>query len=433
MKKLTLALVVVFVMLGLVGSTFEIGSSAYARRATTVTYLASQDWIRQGELDLAATFEEETGIHIDYQIIPSDQYFSVLQTKLNTGEGPDIFGGQSGKTDLVVNYDITQNAVDLSDEEWVTRQDPLVTEQVTVDGKVWGMTLWDTSASWVIVYNKDIFANLSLSVPTTYDEFKAVCQAIKDSGVTPIYEPISDGWHHVLWFPELGPRYEEVTPGLAAELNANKVKFADNPTMLTALEQLKEMYDLGFFGEFAMSDAYVDGPEFMANGEYAMTVRQTAFVNLVESEFDVPASTFGFFVMPLADNQILNVNPAGPSKFIYSGSEHIEEAKEYLRFLARPENLQYNLDHTPEFASINFTGVTPKYSDEEKAFFDAYADKRGTVYQTAVNYLNPQWMDMGQDISAMFIGDIKPIEVLQHIDQRRADMAQAANDPGWAK
>ena len=171
------------------------------------------------------------------------------------------------------------------------------------------MTLWDTSASWVIVYNKDIFADLGLSVPTTYEEFKAVCQAILDAGITPIYEPISDGWHHVLWFPELGPRYEEVTPGLADSLNANEVKFADDPTMLTALQQLKEMYDLGFFGEFAMSDAYADGPEFMANGEYAMTVRQTAFVNLVESEFGVPASTFGFFVMPLADNQIAQCEP----------------------------------------------------------------------------------------------------------------------------
>jgi raffinose/stachyose/melibiose transport system substrate-binding protein len=433
MKKPTLVLVALPVILALVAPGLGLASKADARRATTITYLASQDWVKQSEMDLGAKFEEETGIHVDYQIVPADQYFNVLQTKLNTGEAPDVFGGQSGKTDLAVNYDITKNGVDLSDEEWVARQDPLVTEQVTLDGRVWGMTLWDTQASWVIVYNKDSFAKLGLSVPTTYDEFKTVCQTIKDSGVTPIYEPISDGWHHVLWFPELGPRYEQVTPGLADELNANKVKFADNPTMLTVLRQLKEMYDLGFFGEFAMSDAYADGPEFMANGEYAMTVRQTAFVNIVESEFGVPTSTFGFFVMPLADNQLLNVNPAGPSKFIYSGSKHIEEAKEYLSFLARPENLQYMVDNTPEFAALSFAGVTPKYNDEEKAFFDAYADKRGTVYQTAVNYLNPQWMDIGQDLSAMFIGDIEPIEVLQHIDQRRADMAQAANDPGWAK
>jgi raffinose/stachyose/melibiose transport system substrate-binding protein len=137
MKKLAFVLVALFAILSVVSPALDSGSSAYARRATTITYLASQDWIKQSELDLGAKFEEETGIHVDYQIIPSDQYFNVLQTKLNTGEAPDIFGGQSGKTDLAVNYDITKNGVDLSDEEWVARQDPLVTEQVTLDGKVW--------------------------------------------------------------------------------------------------------------------------------------------------------------------------------------------------------------------------------------------------------------------------------------------------------
>ncbi len=432
MKKLALVLVVVFVVLSLAGPVLS-EPRAYARQNITITQMASQGWIYQAEMDLGVKFEEETGIHVDYQIVPSDQYFNVLQTKLNTGEAPDIFGGQSGKTDLRINYDITANGVDLSDEEWVIRQDPLVTEQVSLDDKVYGMTLFDTQAVWIIVYNKDIFADLGLSVPTTYDEFKTVCQTIKDAGISPIYEPISDGWHHVLWFPELGPRYEQETPGLANSLNANETRLADNPTMLTVLQQLKEMYDLGFFGEFALSDANDDAPEFIANGEYAMSVQRTAFAKVVETEYGVPAETFGFFVMPLADNQVLNLNPAGPSKFIYSGSKNIDAAKEYLRFLARPENLQYMIDNTPEFTALSFTGLQYKYSAEEQAFFDAYADRRGTVYQTAVNYINPQWMDIGQDLSAMFIGDIEPINVLERIDQRRADMAQAANDPGWAQ
>ena len=69
--------------------------------AVTITYLASQNWVLESERELAAQFEAETGIHVDYQIVPADQYFSVLQTKLESGgEGIDIFGGQSGTTDI---------------------------------------------------------------------------------------------------------------------------------------------------------------------------------------------------------------------------------------------------------------------------------------------------------------------------------------------
>src|SRR6266536_5426181 len=57
-------------------------TTAPAQSNVTLTYMASQDWITDAEQALGKKFEEQTGIHIDYQIIPSDQYFNVLQTKL---------------------------------------------------------------------------------------------------------------------------------------------------------------------------------------------------------------------------------------------------------------------------------------------------------------------------------------------------------------
>ena len=63
---------------------------------------------------------------------------------------------------------------------------------------------------------------------------------------------------------------------------------------------------------------------------------------------------------------------------------------------------------------------------------DAYP-AQAIVYQDSVNYLNPQWMDMGKDMVAMFTGAMTPEEVLQSIDQRRADMAKTAGDPAWAE
>jgi raffinose/stachyose/melibiose transport system substrate-binding protein len=406
---------------------------AAAKQNLTLTLMASQGWIKDAELELAKKFETQTGIHVDYQIIPADQYFNVLKTKLNSGEGTDIFAGQSGKSDLKVQYDVEKNAVDLTGEEWVKRQDPLATEMVSLNGKVYGQEIWDTIASnyFIINYNKTIFEKLGLSVPKTYAEFKAACDKIKAAGITPIYEPISDGWHHVLWFPMDGPRFEELEPGLAAKLNANTVKFADDKNMLTALQQLQELYTAGYFGDNAMSDTYADTNKQLASGKYAMSLTTLTTPVSIEKDYpDVKATTFGFFPIPLVDNQLAPGHPAGPSKFVYSGSKHITEAKQYLAFLAQPENLQYLLDNSPDFATLDYTGLKDKWTPEQKAFLNAYPAKT-IVYQDAVNYVNPQWTDMGKDFVSMFNGSVKPEDVLKSIDQRRADMAKTAKDPAW--
>jgi raffinose/stachyose/melibiose transport system substrate-binding protein len=398
----------------------------------TLTYMASQGWIVDAELELAKQFEEETGIHIDFQIVPADQYFNVLQTRLNSGEGTDIFGGQSGKTDMQILYNITENGVDLTGEEWLERADPLSVEQTTLDGAHYGLTIWDPG-KWPIIYNKQIFADHGLSVPTNFDEFLAVCQTLLDAGITPIYEPVADGWHHVMWFPEIGPRFEEVTPGLKDALNANEATFADDPTMLEALQDLQTLYDTGCFGSNTLSDAGSETEAKLASGEYAMTIGPITLPNSIEAAFpDTPASTFGYMVNPLADNQILGVQPAGPSKFIYAKSPNVEAAKEYFRFLTRPENLQYLLDNEPTFSTLNFSGVQDKLTEEQRAFLEN-VKAIGTVYQVDVNYLNPQWMDIGRDLVAMFTDAAEPQDVLRSIDQRRADMAAAAGDPAWSE
>ena len=426
MKK-HIVIAVLLVALAALGSV-----AVHAQGNVTLTYIASNGWIFDSEQALGKKFEEKTGIHIDYQIIPSDQYFNVLQTKLNSGEGPDIFGGQSGVSDLKTTLNVEKNAVDLSDQPWAKLEDPLVSAQSTVNGKIYGLTLWATTATtWVVNYNKAIFDKYGLSEPKTYAEFKAVCQKLLDNGIQPIFEPISDGWHHVLWFPELGPRYEQVTPGLADALDANKAKFADNPTMLTVVQELKEMYDAGFMGQNALSDSYADRDKVMASGKVGMIVANLTFPQEVEAAYpDVKADTIGQFVIPLADNQVLNINPAGPTKFIYSGSQHIDEAKQYFDFLTQTENMQYMIDNTPQMQTLPFPGLKAKLLPDQQAFLDAHTD-RGTVYQTAVTYVNPQWMDIGKDLSAMFTGGMEPKDVLASIDKRRAELAKAAKDPIW--
>jgi raffinose/stachyose/melibiose transport system substrate-binding protein len=408
-------------------SVVVIGASA----ETTITYMASQDWVMDAEMALGEKFYQETGIKVDYQIVPSDQYPNLMMTKLNAGECADIFGSQGGQFDIVTQLNVEKNALDLSGEAWASTVDPLAAAQLSVGGKLYGQPIQDLSSVWAIAYNKQIFSKLGLSVPTNYAEFKAVCQAIKDSGVTPIYECVADGWHHVLWFPEMGVALENAEPGLADKLNKNETTFEQSSAAATLLTQIKEMVDLGFWGDNYMANTYADGPKNFASGQFAMMVANQGFPTEVKNASpDFKTEDIGFFVIPLLDNQILNVNPVGPSRFVYSGSKNADAAKQYLAYIARPENLQYLIDNVPKYNTLSYTGLKDKYSDEIKAFYAAYP-KHGTVYQTLVKYLNPQWMEIGKELTAMLQGDETVDQVLKNIDRNRADQAAAAKDENW--
>jgi raffinose/stachyose/melibiose transport system substrate-binding protein len=416
-------------------ATFAVlgSSAALAQNPVTLTYMTSQGWVLDAHTALYEKFREETGITIDAQIVPADQYYNVLKTKLNSGEATDIFGGQSGVNTLVVDLNVEKNAVDLSGEPWASKMDPLVASQATVNGKLYGLTYWDPlGLVWVVNYNKQVFADNGIEVPSTYTELKAAAEKLMAAGIQPIYEPVADGWHHVLWFPELGPNYEAAEPGLAEKLNANEATFAGNEKMLENLTQLKEMYDLGFMGENALADANADAPAKLASGEIAMVVNPLAYATTVASE--VPGTdpdNIGVFLMPLGDNEILNVNPGGPTMFINQGSPNIAEAKQFFDWMTQPEQLQFFIDTAPQVLTMPFEGITTKFSPSQQAFMDQYQDSRGIVYQIAVNYINSQWMEIGKDITAMFTGAMTPEQVLESVDKRRAEYAKAAKDPAW--
>lgn len=404
---------------------------APAKKDITLTFMASQDWVQDAELALAEKFTQETGIKVDYQIVPSDQYPNLLQTKLNTGECTDIFCSQAGRFDIVTTLNVGKNAVDLSAEAWVSTMEATAAAEVTADGKVYGQPMQDTSAVWAIAYNKKIFNDLGLSIPKNWVEFVAVCEAILATGVTPVYEPVSDGWHHVLWFAEMGAAYEKAEPGLVDALNSNTKKLAESAIMKTAVEQIKEMADKGYWGENYMADVYADQPAKMASGAYAMTVANQGLPQQVEElNAGLTADDIGFFVIPLADNQMLNVNPVGPTRFIYSGSENIEAAMQYLAFLAQPENLQYMVDNVAKFQNLPYSGLTPKYAGTVKEFYDMYSTK-GTVLQTAVKYVNPQWMEIGKEIVSAIQNMQDVTTMLNNLDKNRADQASAAQDAAW--
>jgi len=422
-------LVVIFLLM--IAACNKSETTQQGKLDVTITYLASQNYVWDAEMKLGEKFTRETGIKVDYQIVPADQYHSLLMTKLNTGECSDLFGSQGGRFDIITQINVEKNAVDLSAEEWVTRLDPLAKVEVSVGNKVYGLPGHDISGVWALAYNKKIFADLNLSVPTNFKEFKAVCEAIKNAGITPIYECVSDGWHHTLWFPELGPIIEKTEPGTADKLNNNETTFAKSATAKLIVDQIKEMVDNGYWGTNYMDNIFTDAARYFAEGKYAMFVANQGFpaeVQAINPSFK--ADDVGFFVMPLADNQILNINPVVPARFVYSGSPNIDAAKKYLAYISRPDSLQYLIDNEPKYNNLPISGAKDKYTEGIKAFYNAYPE-HGTVYQSAVKYVNPQWMEMGKELVNVILKRNDSLKMLDNIDKNRNSQAIAAKDPAW--
>lgn len=435
MKKiasLALAAVLTVGMLAGCGSKNEEAAGG-GKKSITLTFGSHQSGLPTSGIvqDIAKDFEAETGIKIDFQISPDAQWRDLIKVKLDSGEAPDIICVDT-PIGLASSLHMDQYCIELTDQEWVNRIEKTTLEAVSVEDKVYGIT-FPGAKMYFYLYNKDIFEKLGLSVPTTYEEFKDVCQKIKDAGYTPIYEATTNGWHQVLPLFETGGLWLSQDPEMYQKLNANEIDLDEIPALLTIIKQLDECAKAGYFGDDYLSNAWENAKEAMAEERCAMTIAELGFRGQIEEEFpDFKASEkLGAFVMPWGDNKAIGVNPASNAYFINKDSKYAEEAKQFFEYLAKPENLQKRLDGQPELSALCWPEIKSKYTEADQAFLDSL--EKANVVQTSVNYIDSQWMDVGKDLEAMYTGASTPEEVLKTIMDRRTEQAKLQKDPGWSE
>lgn len=422
------------VLVGCGGSSSSGSSDAKSSgEKVTLTFGSHQSGLPTSGVvqELAKEFEKETGIKIDFQISPDAQWRDLLKVKLDSGEAPDIFCADADPLNLVTRVNPEKYVLDVTNEEWVKRMDKNVLPSISYKDKVYGIT-FPGKKMYFYVYNKEIFDKLGLKVPTNYAEFKNVSQKIKDSGVIPVYEGTQNGWHQVLPLFETGAMYQQKHQDLYNKLNKNEVDLDAIPELQTVISQLKEFADLGFYGDNYLSNSVENAKEAMAKGKAAMFIAESAWRNEVKADFpDFDTNKLGIFVMPWADNQAIGVNPASNAYFINKNGKHVEEAKKFFDFLAKPENLQKRLDGQPGLSELCWPEIKSKYSKEDQAYIDSL--QKGMVVQAGVKYIDSQWMDVGKDLEAMYTGSLTPKQVLETIMNRRKEQAQLQKDPDWNK
>lgn len=390
-----------------------------AKSDVTLTVAAAQDWIKDWDRKVAEEFTAETGIKIDFQLNPNDQYTNIVKAKLASGDGVDIFYANTGRG--LLEYSPDKYAYDLSDQEWVSRYTDWGKECCTYDGRI---VFLNTSSidGYGFLYNMDLLEKAGKEIPKTFDELVALCDIYMDMGITPIFEPGADAWHGCVWVLQMGDYLNRKYPGMYEKLCTPEGKFADYPELLTFTEQLNQLVQAGYFGEEEewLSYTWSDRSEKMASGKFGMMVTNIgAAEDLWRKYPEIGAEQWKMGLIPLAGNNTFSNNGGNLARIINKESKHIDEALAYFEFVARKENVQYLYDSSGS-PNCAFADVELRENILWDSLMEASNNVTGPDFAASIPFYSAD--PIGKAYIEMFIGDKTPEEVIAQIDNDRATM-----------
>jgi multiple sugar transport system substrate-binding protein len=172
MKKL-IALIMAVAM---VASLASCGSSS---KKTEISVVAAQ--YGQNTADWWATFEEDfekehTDIDLVVDVVSWNDIYTKVNTRLTNNDAPDILN-----IDVFADYQadgLLLPASDYISEETYAKFYESFLDQSVVNGTVWAVP--DLASARALYYNVDIFNEVGIDVPTTWDELTDACQSILD-------------------------------------------------------------------------------------------------------------------------------------------------------------------------------------------------------------------------------------------------------------
>lgn len=214
----------------------------------------------------------------------------------------------------------------------------------SADGTVFGEgELWGVSAESEIVgfyYNRTIFADHGLEVPTTFAEFETLNASLREHGVEPIAFGTLDKWQAIHIFGAIQGTYttREYLDNII--YRRNDASFED-PSMLDAATKLVEWNDNGFFMEGFEGINGDDAVPLFTAGMSAMLMQGSWAAGQVGEGLGDDA---GFFLMPPqeAGGTVLNVGGVGIPYSVTTNAEDPELAVELIAsFVSESANAKF--------------------------------------------------------------------------------------------
>lgn len=297
--------------------------------------------------------EEGQNVEFSFEEIPTtDAFNQKIKLLISSGDLPDIvFNGGNNITELAAR---SGKVADLTpyfeaDPEWKALFDETSLEFNTVDGKIYGVPV--SKEISYIYYNKDLFAQAGIEAPEVafadWDEFFAVCEKLKEAGITPVGMDSADsGWLTNLWMSALIGTADEA--GNEWMNSMYPVDFTI-PEVVAAAETIQKMLQ-----EYTTPDAVGGKYDPMAthffNGEVAMFPNGPWMIPDFSEPQKAPEGFYDKVGIMLMPGNGMEMVPTPGDMVGASDEAKIEAAVAFLKFETKPEN---------QIKALEMTGLQP--------------------------------------------------------------------------
>ncbi len=276
-----------------------------------------------------AKFQEmNPDLNISTTIIDREAYKTQIRNFL-TANAPDVATWYAAnRMKPYVEAGLFEDVSDLWAEPEIGDNLASTKGAMTIDGKQWGVPY--TYYQWGIYYRKDIFDELGLTEPTTWEEEKANCAKIVESGRACYAIGTKFLWTAGGWFDYLNMR----TNGFDfhMQLANGEISWEDDRVKQT-FTNWRELIDMGGFLENHQSYSWQEALPFMVQGDAAsylignFAVAPLREAGLTDDQLD-------FYQFPVINPDVALAEDAPTDTFhIPSGAANKDNARAFLRFM----------------------------------------------------------------------------------------------------
>ena len=263
MKKTISLLLAMLMVVGCMtgcGSKADTVEDSDALALSVTTTYAGNDGNAQNYKDACAAFTAETGIQINDSSATSDETFKArVETDFQAGSEPDVlffFVGADANSFIEEDKVVPVSEIREAYPEYASNMKDDLLPKSLVNGEKYTVPV---NGYWEGLFcNTEVLEAAGVAVPGadyTWDMFKADCQKIKDAGYAPIAAALGEIPHY-WWEYSI---YNNTKPGTHTEVPAS-IEEGNGPGWVQAMNDIKELYELGYFPENTLSAT--DGETF---------------------------------------------------------------------------------------------------------------------------------------------------------------------------